>query len=161
MATSFSNSKGIGLVEIIIVVAIIGIALASLAGVSNLALRLTTHLKKNTVALNLASESIEAARAVKDENWSTLAALVIDTPYHPIKSGSPLKWALAAGSETINDFSRSLTFSRVYRDSNDDIIPSGGIEDGNTRKVITTVSWNESGHNYQVAITSYLANWKP
>ncbi len=141
--------------------AIISVALASLAALGNFVLRTQSYLKQNLVAANLAAEAMEATKAVKDESWPVFGALSLEAPYHPAKTGSPLKWSLVAGEETIGVFSRRIVLSGVQRNSDDDIVESGGIPDQDTRKVSVVVSWSERQNTYQVNLESYLANWKP
>jgi type II secretory pathway pseudopilin PulG len=154
-------NTGIGLVEVLVVVAIIAIALVALAGVGNFTLKTSRQLKNNLIAANLATELLEVVRAMKEGNWASISALSVDNPYHPVKVGSPLKWALAGDGENINGFSRQVVLNNVFRDSNDDIVASGGALDTGTKKIIVTVSWNDSGQNFQLVLISYLTNWKP
>jgi type II secretory pathway pseudopilin PulG len=153
------KTQGFGMIEIIIAATIISLALASLAFLGNFAIRIQTHLKQNLIATNLAVEAMEAARAVKEENWTNFSALELDTPYHPQKGGAPLKWFLVSGAEIINGLSRQVVFSQVFRDDNDDIADIG-MSDSGTRKITATVSWNERGNNYEVKLESYLTNLK-
>ncbi|OGZ33443.1 MAG: hypothetical protein A2174_01280 [Candidatus Portnoybacteria bacterium RBG_13_41_18] len=153
------NSKGIGLIEVVVAVAIIVISLTALAALANFALSIQSHLKQELIATNLAVEAMEATAAAKSDNWSIISGLTLGAPYYPVKSGSPLKWTLSAGAENINGFSRQVTFAQVNRDSNDDIVLSGGTQDPESRKATVLVSWNEKGKNYQVSLDSYLMNW--
>ena len=153
--------KGFGLIEILIATCIIGLALAGLATLGSYALRLQSYLQNNLIATNLAIEAIEATKAVKAESWSAFSSLTFGAPYHPAKTGSPAKWTLAAGSETINGFVRQIIISQVSRDANDDITTSGGTPDPGTRKITATVSWSDHGQNYHTDIELYLTNWKP
>lgn len=153
-----TKQQGIGMVEILVVVAVIGVALVSLMGLADFALKINAGLKKDLVATNLASEAVEVSRAIKDESWAVLAAYGSGT-YHPVQSGG--KWILAAGAEAINGFNRQITLEDVYRDVSDNITASGGTLDPNTRKISVVVSWIERGSARQVSLTSYLADWKP
>ena len=150
-----------GLIELLVAIAIIGLVLTSLAGLGNFILKINQQNKKSVIATFLAQEAIEAVRAAKEENWSLITGLTADAPYYPAKIGSPLKWVLTAGTETINSFTRQIAVSPVYRDVNDDIVTSGGVLDPETKKITATVSWNDNGRNYQTAIVYYLANWQP
>ncbi len=152
------GKKGLGLIELIVVVGIVGFALTVLAGLGNYALKISSSLKQNVIAVNLASEMIEAAKAMKNENWSNISSLNLETPYSPTLSNH--KWGANAGSETINTFTRHFTLSQVLRDANDNIAASGNA-DPETRKIIASVSWVENGENKQISLTAYLANWKP
>jgi len=46
------------------------------------------------------------------------------------------------------------------RDSNSNIVESGGTNDPNTKKVTVTVSWEERGRDHKLEIFTYLTNWK-
>jgi len=46
------------------------------------------------------------------------------------------------------------------RDSNSNIVESGGTYNPNTKKVIVTVSWKERGREQKLEIFTYLTNWK-
>ncbi len=153
------SQRGIGIIEILVVVAIIGIALVSLTGLANFTLKVNAQLKKNLIATNLASEAVEAVRAIKDGSWADLASYSTGIAYHPVQSAG--EWQLASGSETIGDFSRQIILDQVYRDGSDDITASGGVLDPNTLKITATVSWTEKGAAQQVSLIDYLADWKP
>ena len=155
------NQAGIGLIEILIVTAIIGLSLASLAGLGNFALKIQPRTKQNTIASFLASEAIEATRAIKDGEWSDLTAFAPDTPLHPIKTPSFYLWTLSSGPETINGFTRQVVVSPVYRDGAFNITSSNGTLDDNTKKITATVSWSDNGQNQQITLVDYLMNWKP
>lgn len=159
--TESLKSKGFGIIEILVAGAIISVALVSLTALGNFVLRTQSYLKQNLIAANLATEAMEAAKAVKDEDWSLFGALITGNSYYPTKTGSPQKWSLVAGEETIGGFSRRIVLSEVQRNSDDDIVESGGIPDQGTRKVSVVVSWSERQNTYQVNLESYLANWKP
>ena len=155
------NQSGVGLIEILVVVSIISITLASLAGVGNFALKIQHRTKQNTIAAFLAVESIEAARAIKDGQWGTLTSFSANTPLHPIKNPSLFQWTLADGEESINGFQRQLRISNVYRDSAFNITTSGGALDDNTKKITSIVAWSDNGQSQQITITDYLTDWKP
>ncbi len=158
---NFRPNQGIGLIEILIVVSIIGLSLASLAGLGNFALKIQRQAKQNTIASFLASEAIEATRALKDGEWTSLTHFAVDVPLHPIKNPSLYQWTLDNGAETINGFTRQIIISNVHRDSAFNIVSSGGTQDDNTKKITVTISWNDNGQNRQITLTDYLMNWKP
>ncbi|MDD2753237.1 MAG: type II secretion system protein [Candidatus Portnoybacteria bacterium] len=152
---------GIGLIEILVVVSIIGLSLVSLTGLGNFALKIQTRLKQNAVAANLASEALEAARSIRDGGWSDLANMTVDAPFHPAKNPSLYQWTMASGEETIGGFTRRLTISNVFRDSGFNIVESGGTQDAGTKKITAAVSWSYNGQNLQIILVDYLTNWKP
>jgi len=155
------KKSGFGLIEILVAVTIIGLSLSALAGLGNFALKIQNRLKNNMAASYLAAETIEAARAVKDEDWTIISGLSIGSPFYPIQSSSPAKWSLTAGSQIINNFTRQIIFANVYRDSNDDITQNITTLDSNTKKATATVSWTDQGQSQQVSLSTYITNWKP
>jgi prepilin-type N-terminal cleavage/methylation domain-containing protein len=156
-----NRQRGVSLIEVLIAAAVISLVLVGLVMVGNLALKISVQLKKNIIATNLAAEVIEATKAVKQESWSNISSLALSVPYHPTKTGSPQKWTLTPDSESVDGFLRQVILSPVYRDTNDDIVTSGGTLDPETKKITASVFWSERGQNYQTNLTLYLANWKP
>jgi len=159
--TNKNQSAGVGLIEIIIATSIIAIALSALAGLGNFSLKIQNRLQKNTMANYLAGEAIEAARAVKDEDWTILSGLATDTVLHPAQSGNPAKWIFLADNESIGNFSRQVIIRNVNRDANDDITQGGGTLDANTKKITATIDWTEQGQSQQISLSTYLTNWQP
>jgi len=157
------NKKGISIIELLIVIAIIAIALTSLLGIASFSLRVSTLIKETTQANTLAQETIEAVRNFRDgTDWNTngLGTLTPDVAYYPQKTADiPPKWSLILGEETINGFTRKVIFQEVSRDSvTGDIedIYNSNNDDPNTRKSMATVAWEEK----EIEIVTYLTNWK-
>ena len=164
----WKDNKGISIVEILVIIAIIGIALASLLGLATFSLRASTSIKETTRANSLAQEAIEAVRNFRDgiawdnddpENkYDGLGVITTGIIYHPEKStDTPPKWQLIQGEETVGGFTRKVVFENVSRDTtNYNIVENGGENDPDTKKVTVTVSWG----NKKVEIITYLTNWK-
>jgi len=156
----FKIEKGISIIEILIVIAIISIGLTSLLGVATFSLKISTLMRETAQANNLAQEVIEAVRNFRDgTDWSTngLGVLTTGIAYYPQKTAdNPPKWQLTQGEEQIDGFLRKVVFSNVQRDANDDIVEVGGTNDPNAKKVTVTASWKDK----KVEIVTYLTNWK-
>jgi type II secretory pathway pseudopilin PulG len=156
----YNNKKGVSVIEILVVIAIIGITLVSILGMATFSLKISTSIKETTQAKDIAQETIEAVRNFRDGTaWGTdgLGTLTAGIAYHPEKSGdTPPKWQLVQGEETVNSFTRKVVFENVQRDGNDNIVESGGTNDPNTKKVAITVAWKDK----RVGIVTYLTNWR-
>ena len=156
----WKDNKGISVVEILVIIAIIGIAFASLLGLATFSLKASTSIKETTQAKNLVEETIEAVRNFRDgTNWDTdgLGTLTAGVAYYPQKTADiPPQWQLIQGEEQIDSFTRKVIFTNVQRDGNDNIVETGGTNDPDTKKVTVTVSWE----NKKVEIVTYLTNWK-
>jgi type II secretory pathway pseudopilin PulG len=159
----FGNEKGFSLIDILVAIAIVSVALVSLLGLASFSLATSTLIRQANQANNIAQETIEIVRNFRDgTTWDVdgLGKLATSTDYHPEKTGSPPKWQLIQGEETIGIFKRKVVFKDVFRDSDSNIVESGGNFDPNTKKVIVDVSWQEKGRTHLVEITTYLTNWK-
>jgi len=106
--------------------------------------------------VNFLKEAQDATRSVRERGWTTFA---VNGTYHPVISGS--QWTLVSGLETVNGFTRSVVISDVYRDAQGAIVTTGGTLDPSTKKIVTTVSWNQpyaSSIDSTLYLTRYLEN---
>ncbi len=149
-------SGGFGLIEIVVVTAIVTAVFAAFAQTSVGALRLLQNEKENLEASLLAQEALEAVRIVRDESWSAhIAPRARDVPHYiRFENG---KWNISETSPgSIQEkYAREIIFSDTLRDSQDRIVASGGVLDPNTRRVTARVSWGEK----IVEIAAYMTNF--
>jgi len=162
-----NNKKGISIIEILIVIAIIAITLASLLSLAIFSLKTALLAKETTLAKNIAEATLEEVRNFRDgTTWASngLGTLLTGeaNPYHPEKDTgtSPPQWILASGTQTINGFTRKVVFDDVQRDTDFNIVESGGTVDSDTKKTTVNASWTERGGSHQVEIVTYLTNWR-
>jgi hypothetical protein len=110
----------------------------------------------------MAEGGIEIVRFVRNnQSWaSTLAVFNLGSAYHPVINGS--FWNIVSGSESTNGLNRSIIFSAVSRDANDNIenVYNPANNDSNTRKVTVVVSWTDRGKVASESLSIYLTNWK-
>lgn len=152
---TFNKNKGIALLEIVIVTAVIAVGFMSIIAFLVFSRGVTFQIARNTEATSLAEEAIEAVRTIRDEKWSSVPTA---GTYYPEISGT--KWILS-GSDPgpINNlYTRTVVIEDVLRDGNDDISGSGSL-DSDTKRVIATVSWSEANQSKQVVLTTYITNF--
>jgi len=158
------TNKGFFVPEILIVVAIITVALTTLLGVVNFSLGVYNLIEETTKATLIARNTIEEVRNFRDRTtWDDngLGTLVTGVSYYPQKTtDTPPEWSLIQGTETIGKFNRQVVFGEVFRDSQDNIVESGGTQDSNTKKVTVTVSWNYKNETKSIEFVTYLTNWR-
>lgn len=156
------DRQGFTVIEILIVIAVFIIIFVSVLGFFTLDARLLDINKMKLKALSMAEEGVEIVRFVRDnQSWaSTLAVFNLNSAYHPAISGS--SWNIISGSENINGFTRSIIFSAVSRDANDNIedVYNSANNDPNTKKVTVTVSWTDRSGTMSESLSAYLTNWK-
>lgn len=71
-------------------------------------------------AVALMKEAEEVVRNVREQGWTLFS---VNGTYHPLISGTT--WSFASGSENVNDLTRTITVSDVYRDDNGVVVTSG------------------------------------
>jgi len=156
-----SKQNGYGLVEVIIVSTIGIMVFLGVSGCLNSFLKVAILNIDNTEALFLAKSSLEQARAVRDEDWTNISILTPgDSYYFESDGGSPEKWIAQAGTKIEDGYTIWIVISEVQRDGTGDISPSGAIDDEDTLKITSNVSWSSAGSAEQINLFQYLTNFR-
>ncbi len=141
------------MVEVLVAVAIITVAILSATGVAQKSVAISRQSTHQLQAAILLEEAAEVVRIVRDNDWTNISNLTTGTTYYPTFSGDT--WNLSTTPNTIDIFTRTITFYSVNRDTTSgDIISTGGSTDPGTRLVTATVTWNE-GVNAQTKTLSF------
>ena len=151
--------KGFGLIEILIVVAVVAIAFVGLLSFLINSASVTFRVTRNTEATSLAEEGMEAVRSMRDESWTTsISGLLPGTTYYPVVSGN--KWTLSTTNPGLVNglYIRTVAIANVNRDANDDISVSGTL-DTNTKQITVVVSWSETQQAKNVTLQTYITNF--
>lgn len=159
------KQSGALLLELLIVISLIAIILAVSANATFLSMKGNKTSGDSNVATNLASESLEAARSVSEEDWQNIYTLTKGTQhYYPTQQGGTGKWILMTGDEikVLNgvSYTRYIVIDNVSRDSiTRNIQGSYSIndDDPSTQKVTVTVSWTGGK---PVILSEYFFRWK-
>lgn len=154
-------NKGFGLVEIIIASAIISVSIFSFSAVSVLGSRLQRQSLEKIRANFLAEEGLEAMRFLRDKSWSSnLFFLFPGTNYYLSFSATSSQWSLSSSPTPYIDFlfERKITVENVSRDSNDNIVFSGGTNDPDTKKITIAVSWQDNNATSTAMLNTYLSD---
>ena len=153
------NQKGLGMVEIIVVVALILVGFTAILQLFQLQISTERIKREELAAYALLSETLEAVRSVRDSNWNNLSSLTIGADYYPVLQGGA--WALTITNPgPLDGYSKWLNLSSVQRDVNANIVPAGGSIDGDTLRVSAFVEWQSSGNTKTKNLTTYLTNWQ-
>lgn len=133
-------SKGFSIVEILISASII--VMIGLAGTASWQTYLKLNQRNSALIQSalLTEEAAEALNLLRDQGWSTkILSLPLSTPFYLSWTGS----AYATSSSAValgNNYAVSVTLSSVMRDSNSNIVSSGGTTDPNTLLATITVA---------------------
>ena len=114
---------------------------------------------QETEATFIAQQGIEASRSLKNQGWND-PFLATDCSGGCGIDSSGGSWTWSGSSNTIGDFTRTITVASVQRDGNGDIVASGGTDDPDTKQVTTDVTWNFSPTRQNtVTLITYLTNF--
>jgi len=148
---------GQSVVEVIIAISIIVIIAAS-SVVAVLGTFSTNRLgEEESQAAYLAAEGMEAVQSIRNQGWSGLT----DGTHGLINTSGVWEFSGSEDTDPSGKFTRTVEISPVIRNLNEDIVSSGGAVDPDTKKVMSTVSWNFTvARQNTVSYTSYLTNWQ-
>jgi len=158
MKKNHKSQKGISVIEVIVALSIIFVSFFSFLALAQYSLKFQDQSESKLEAINIAAETIEATRSVRNEDWNNFSSLSLDIPYYPVISSN--KWTLSSTDPgSINGvYDRWVIIEKVYRDANDNI-SSSGTEDNQTKKITAFVEWNDRGQTKQINLVTYLTNW--
>jgi len=133
------NTRGFSLIEIILASGLLGLFAVAFLGVLGFSQESTLRAAQRNRAVFLAEEGLEAARAIRDENFANLVA-----GDHGLKSNT--KWNLTDQIDIIGNFTRTLNIVDI---------------NSQTKQVNSQVAWKQSGGN-QVSITfsTLFTDWR-
>jgi len=152
----YKNKNGFSVVEVLIACMIMSMVTLALMSAATRGIGLSINALKKVQASNLIEEGAEAVKSIRDNNWTTIENLDLNTNYY-LSFNSNI-WSLTETTDLIDGvFTRQVIFSPVYRDSNDDIAETGTLDSG-IKRVRVIVSWPNSGQITSKEITFYLAN---
>ncbi|MDE2588974.1 MAG: type II secretion system protein, partial [Patescibacteria group bacterium] len=153
---AFNFKSGQSIVELLITIGLSGILLPALITGLVSTRQARPQQDQRLLAIGYLREGQEAVRAVREDGWANFA---VDGTYHPVMTANG-DWSLVTGQELINgfNFTRQIVISDVSRDSNGNIVATGGTNDPSTKKVVTTVSWTNPLTS-SVTATSYFTRY--
>ncbi len=165
------NNKGISIIELLVGAGILTMSLSALLGFLSFAVSTASFLKQQTQAITLGQGALEALKNFRDgtlwnvddpqNQYDGLGKVQTGVSYRMgLSLDVPARWQLLLGTEAIGMFARTMVFENVQRDVNSNIVSAGGVDDPNTKKVTVTVSWQAKTKPQEVAIISYLTNWR-
>jgi len=151
--------QGFSLIEVIIAVGVFGLLASGVFYTVTSSYSNFYGIGDRQTVTEFAQEGIEAVRAIRDDNWRALQDQ-LGAPESPsgygVDQGSDGLWYFT-GANTRGDLTRVVSLATVQRDSNGEIVDSGGTVDPDTMKITVTISG--SGMQDYV-LNSYLTNWQ-
>jgi prepilin-type N-terminal cleavage/methylation domain-containing protein len=151
-----STQSGVTLVEVITGVAIVSIILIAIGFSVQTYVETRNTLLVNLEAAYLAEEGYETIRHIRDEDWTTVSALPINTTRY--LSVSTTTRAFSTTPEVIDtSYRRSFKLQSVYRNGSDDIVAStapGATLDSDSREVEVSVAGPNGTTTFEAILTN-------
>jgi hypothetical protein len=148
--------RGFSIMEIILSAAIFCIFSASAITFMLTAIKAEQQGNQAEIAMQYASEGIEAVRAIRDDSFDRMA----DTDNTGLRF-SDGKWKFEGEYDEFGIYRRSIKIISARRNGDGDIISDGGDEDLNMKRIVCTITWNSTfGREVSTDLVTYLANWK-
>lgn len=146
---------GFSTVEILTALLFLSILLTGSYSILNLSLTTAERAKEYTIAELMAHDLLELVTSKRNEDWNSLVPGIYHFVQDPLLGSQ-----FADGAEVVNGYTRQVEIITASRNSNGDLVTSGGTVDPETMGAVATVSWNYGDQAYQVSLTQYFTNWK-
>lgn len=151
--------RGLGVVEIVMVIAIIGIAVFSIFELLVLTNATRENQARRVQATALAQSAVEVVKTLRAAGWdANISSLTSESTYYPVQNSGAWTLTTANPGPIDNLFSQTVTLHAVTRDSSDNISATGANDD-NTRRISVSVAWEERGQSREVALETYITNY--
>lgn len=153
---SGSLEKGSGMVEILIAASLMGVILIAIINVYSSLTALSLQNTEKIQSTFLLEEGVEAVRVMRDTSWTTISGYPTGTTmYLRFQSGA---WVATMTPQVVDDFYRTITFNKPGRDASFNLMPLGGTDDPNTRRITISVSWEGKGGTTTKSVETYVFN---
>jgi len=157
MAAWWRNKRGQSVMEVLIAVAVFAVLAGGVILLVLNPLVSTAGGADRTRAVFLATQGLEAARAIKENLWTDLAPGT-----HGLAVSASGTWTLSGSSDLVDgEYLRQVVVSTVMRDGSGAIVGAGGTVDPRIKRVEVTVSWTSGvlALPRSVVRSQYLADW--
>lgn len=159
---SLNNIKGFTLLELSLSIAIFVIISTGVV-VPVIGNYLTNLENQKMVQANaLLTESWEAVRAIRNNDWVNVANGVYGL------QNTNGYWEFSGNSDIFNGFTRRVTVSNIYRDANGYRVASDGVLDADSKQIGIQISWQPTPYenralNAEGLLTHYVnpGLWPP
>ncbi|MDO8620448.1 MAG: hypothetical protein Q7R64_03830 [bacterium] len=154
--------RGFSLVEVVVGTSLILLSLTGLTTAYSFYLKAGLTNMDNLKSAFLLQEGVEAVTLMRDDAWSNLSSLPVDTAYYLSWNGA--KWATSTTEVLVDTiFTRTVKLSSVYRKTaGQDIVdvsaPDPKALDGNAKKLVVSVSWGAAPNRHEREMVTYLTN---
>lgn len=146
--------RGFSLVELIVAIGVFAVLASGVTYVVTNSYSNFYGVGDKQKIAEFAQEGLEIARKIKDDSWIYFKANVGSNK--GVAKNAAGVWEFSGTSNVSGDLTRVILLSNVSRDSQSNIVESGGTDDSMTKKVTVTVSGTGIS---DYVVSTYLTNW--
>lgn len=156
MKKFFSLSAGQSLIELILAIALLAIIGVNVLVVTIGSFRTTQLAEEEYQATLIAAEGLEAVESIRNQAWANLQ----NGDFGLSQSGGVWNFQGSSDTDASGKYIRVINITDGQRDTNNNLVSSGGTLDEATKVIIATVSWNFSpSRQNQITLNTILTNW--
>ncbi|MFA6132227.1 MAG: type II secretion system protein [Patescibacteria group bacterium] len=149
---NFSKNHGFVMLEALLATGLVIIFLGGLGTLFTLNINGSARVHQFEQAQAVAESGLQALRTLAFDD------LTVKDPAHLVFS-SP-NWTIVDGSETIGDFTRTVSISEVQRDGDCNVVASGGTVDPDSKMVSSEVTWSDlAGREHTTTLSGLMTRW--
>lgn len=139
MLKAKKNIDGFSLVEIVLASGVLGLLSLIFLGILTYGQESTIRAAQRDRAVFLAQEGLEAARSIRDQNFTSLTV-------GSFGLGANNQWNLSVQPEVVDIFTRTISIADV---------------DVHTKKIVSKVQWKQAGANIlNISFSTLLTDWR-
>lgn len=144
------------MVEVLVVSSIITASVLGAMAVAQKSISISRQSVHTAQAGFLLEEGAEAIRILRDNAWTNISNLNINTDYYLVFSDGT--WITSTTPSEIGKFTRKIRISNVNRNATSQDISVSGTNDVNTKLITVSVSWIEGGRTITKSLPFYIMN---
>ena len=157
------TNRGFSIIEIIIASSVILMVWIAVFYTYSVLTQFSSRNTSSVKASMLLEEGSEALRSIKDSSWtSNIEASSVCTSSNPCRLSYDMTsdlWSATTSNIMIDGkFNRTFFLSDVNRDSNFNVVNSGGTLDLGSKKATVVVSWYQGNSTTSQNLETYLFN---
>ena len=152
------KNKGFMVVEILVGLSILALVILGFSNLAQKSISISNRSLNTLQATFLLEEGAEIVKTFRNESWSNVSSLSLNTNYYLSFDSVNDQFAFSTTASQINNFTRVITFQAVNRDSATDDIATTGDNDPSTRLVNISVSWQDKGETITKTMSFYISD---
>ena len=150
------KNKGSMVIEILVGLSILSIIILGFSNLAQKSISISNRSLNTLRATFLLEEAAEITKMYRDESWSNISNLSLNTDYYLSLDDVNDQFVFSTTPSQNDNFTRIINFQAVNRDSGTDDISVSGDNDPNTRLVNISISWQQGTETITKTLSFYI-----